>query len=654
MFKAKVIHLIGALRPKIPLIVLISIYVVILSAFSVERYNCYLTGGFDLGVFNQAFWTTLHGKLFYETPDLPLTPSGSFLGVHFAPLLFLLLPIYALHPSPITLLVLQTVFIGLGAIPIYLISDEVLKSRGKSLAFASLYLSYPTIHSLNIYDFHIQAFLPFFLLSSYYCYLKRRWTPYWIFIVFSLITIDFAPVLIAVMSLANILSNKDETLKVIHGKLRKLEKHTVIAILSLLVSIASFLLILQTGILLSGKTNTVEGILSSFLASNWIEAFSRGYNCFLQFWLFQISNLLFFPLFEPILLLMIVPWFLVTILNCDAMVHFALGYQHGRAFVAPFLFIASIYGTKRLLHKNRGDWRLAFAVMFLLSALISPLNPVTENNMLGIAYEGYPRRTSHTAVLDQVLLLIPENASVYTVNNLFPQLSNRDNIYLYLPDEVDIDYVLADTKSRWYNYKIRMYPPNFRSNMAENLPNLMYSEDYGIVAFKDGVILLKRGYRGEILIFEETISVYNHENLTLRYGSRTHDPTSTSGTVLVHQPSDPLGCFWFGPYVNLLPGNYTATFRLKVENITTGHLLTLRVTRKLGTVVLASLEVKGSDFERKMSWQNFTLSFNISQDVARGLTGAEENLEFIGIAASSETILYLDYIEVRSVEGSRN
>jgi uncharacterized membrane protein len=628
-------------RAELLLIAIVMAYIFFLSLFTIERYNSFLTNALDLGIFNQAFWTTLHGKLFYATPDLPVIPSGSFLGTHFAPIMFLLLPIYAIHPYPETLLVMQTVFIALSAIPIYLISFEVLKSKGKALAFACLFLSYPVVHSLNIYDFHLEAFLPFFLLSSYYCYLKEKWITYWIFIVLSLITIDFAAVLIAAMSLTNLLS-KLRIRGVGRGKLSIKEKSALVALVTLVVSAISFFLILQASIFFSGKTSDVGNVLSGFLTPARRGGFSERYIYIIQFWLYLISNLLFLPFFAPSLLLMTGPWFLITLLNPGAATYHILGYQYGGAFVAPFIFIASIYGAKRLLHDRR-SWCLAFVVMLSFSALMTPLNPLTENKISGIAYEGYPGRTAHTESLTQVLALIPPNASVYTVNNLFPQLSNRDNAYVHLPSNVDFEYVLADQTAYWYIHKIHGSP-----SMSENLPKFMVSEDYGIVAYIDGVILLKRGYDGDVLLSKKVVYVYNYRNLSLWYGSQIYDHTSVSVNVLMHRLNDSIGTFWFGPYSSLLPGNYTATFRLKAENVTAEHLLSLRVTRKLGSVVLASYEVNGSDFEREGFWQNFTLSFSISQEVTRNLTDPQENLEFVGIARSSNSVLYLDYIEITS------
>jgi uncharacterized membrane protein len=86
------------------------VYIIVMSSIAILKQYAFLTSGFDLGIFNQAFHTTLFdGKLFYETGDLSFNPGGSFFGVHFSPILFLLLPFYAIHPSAENLLVMLVI-----------------------------------------------------------------------------------------------------------------------------------------------------------------------------------------------------------------------------------------------------------------------------------------------------------------------------------------------------------------------------------------------------------------------------------------------------------------------------------------------------------------------------------------------------------------
>jgi len=79
-------------------VLLIVAYTVIFSYFSILKHEAFLSTGWDLGVYEQALWTTLnHGKLFYYTPDLAFNPGGILFGLHFSPILFLILPIYAIY-----------------------------------------------------------------------------------------------------------------------------------------------------------------------------------------------------------------------------------------------------------------------------------------------------------------------------------------------------------------------------------------------------------------------------------------------------------------------------------------------------------------------------------------------------------------------------
>ena len=167
------------------------------------RIYTFRTHAIDLGVFNQAFSTALHGRLFYETPDLYAVPSGTFLGVHFNLLMFLILPVYALFPSPQNLLILQTVVIGLGAVPVYLVARRVLRMERTALAMALIFLVNPSILNLNLYDFHLEAFLPLFLGMFFYYYLTANWRGYALFLALSLITIDLAALKIEAISLAH-------------------------------------------------------------------------------------------------------------------------------------------------------------------------------------------------------------------------------------------------------------------------------------------------------------------------------------------------------------------------------------------------------------------------------------------------------------------
>jgi len=106
----------------------IAAYSLILSWFTLSKHYSFSTYAWDLGIFDQALWTTVNlNRTFYYTCELHLVESGSFFGVHFSPVLFLLVPFYYLRQSAETLLVAQSIILGASAYPVYLLSGLELR-----------------------------------------------------------------------------------------------------------------------------------------------------------------------------------------------------------------------------------------------------------------------------------------------------------------------------------------------------------------------------------------------------------------------------------------------------------------------------------------------------------------------------------------------
>ena len=109
--------------------------------------------GFDLGLFDQVFWNTTQGRPFESTMSQALAVPHSFLGDHFSPGLAVLLPFYALHPHPETLVVAQTLALALGAWPVYLLARLKLPA-GYALVWVLAYFLFLPLAYINLFDFH--------------------------------------------------------------------------------------------------------------------------------------------------------------------------------------------------------------------------------------------------------------------------------------------------------------------------------------------------------------------------------------------------------------------------------------------------------------------------------------------------------------------
>jgi uncharacterized membrane protein len=148
-------------RAKRALAVLIGLQCLIFVTVCTVKYRCLLYDDIDLALFTQALANLLRGSL--ATP----LRGMSWLGDHSSFNLFLLVPLFAVFPSPVTLLVVQSVALALGAWPVYVLARRELENPGAALGFAALYLLYPAVGYLNLLEFHPEALSTPALLAAF-------------------------------------------------------------------------------------------------------------------------------------------------------------------------------------------------------------------------------------------------------------------------------------------------------------------------------------------------------------------------------------------------------------------------------------------------------------------------------------------------------
>src|SRR5712692_7386276 len=130
------------------------IYFLLYSVLSLLRHVTYHSFGPDLGIFDQVFWNTVHGRFLESTMSLAQVEPHSYLADHFSPIYLALLPAYALIPRPATLLVIQTLFLALGVWPIYLLARLKLEAGAMRLLWALVYFLFLPVAFINLFDFH--------------------------------------------------------------------------------------------------------------------------------------------------------------------------------------------------------------------------------------------------------------------------------------------------------------------------------------------------------------------------------------------------------------------------------------------------------------------------------------------------------------------
>lgn len=121
----------------------------ILFCCSSLRHILFQSTAFDLGYFDQATYLISQGE----------TPIVSFWGYHFMGghadwILYGVAFLYKIYPSVYWLFAIQAVALALGALPIFHLSRQAGLKESQSTAMVAVYLLYPLIFNLNLFDFH--------------------------------------------------------------------------------------------------------------------------------------------------------------------------------------------------------------------------------------------------------------------------------------------------------------------------------------------------------------------------------------------------------------------------------------------------------------------------------------------------------------------
>jgi len=507
------------------------------------KHYAFMTTAWDLGIYEQVIWSTANtGRVFWYTVEIVINPSCNFFGIHFSPFLFLIVPVYALFQATETLLILQAFFLAFGAIPLYKLAYHERHSYKQALALAIIYLAYPPIHGVALFDFHIQAFLPFLFFYAFYYFKKEEWDKYFPFIILSLMTIEFVSLIVIFFGFYGLWINRKkifESIRIFNPKDFLFTKSIFFSITTIILGFVWFVaarnIMLNVnpsapphpnwaafgdpvhnlpGFIIDLLTNPVRAIEVIFTSADQKALYILG----------LLAPLAFLPFLDFPSLVIGAPWFFVAFLSNYPPYYALVGYQYV-AFVVPFVFISAVCGIEHLsLLKQRVCIFKRFGGIFkreivaqnlrTLTILFLSFSIASSCIITILSYSGSLARTAdvpiiteHDRVVKAFTELIPSQASVLTQNDLFPHVSKR--LYAYvagefsrnLPPTVTYDYILMDTRSTWYEEPLK--------NLVYNLTRVGV---FGVQYAADGVWILKRNYHGEAIYPIETGVFVNFHN----------------------------------------------------------------------------------------------------------------------------------------------
>ena len=501
------------------LIIAAAFFIVVLT-FSVIHYESFLIT-YDHGLFNQVFWNSVHGNFFQSSLssaasgaalfDRQLSyPSYIHLGQHFVIDFLLWMPIYALFPSPITLIVLQVFLIAAAGIVLYFLARHYLSVPISVMITASYYGANGVIGP-TLGNFYEHCQIPLFVFSLLLALEKQRWVLFWIFAALTLGTREDAGIALFGIGVYLIFSRRyprtGVALCAVSFSYVALITNTVMPMFST----DSSRLYLANYFRKFVKTETPStlellwAIISQpqIIIQVLLTNFGRRILYLLGHWL----PLAFVPVITPSAWIMTVFPLLVLLLQVVNQSATSINTRYTLA-VIPGLFYGTILWWSQHQEKFKPRlhrfWIGCIGLSIFLTYTSNPhraLYFISPYSIQPWVYQSLSAQLDHAADLKTVFNSIPKDASISTSGYIVSHLSGRRNIIrlevMQMKDEngktVDVDYGLLDL---WQLRENNLKGPIDRGRVRGGVrfaDEALRQGTYGVAQVLDGVVLIQKG-----------------------------------------------------------------------------------------------------------------------------------------------------------------
>jgi uncharacterized membrane protein len=398
--------------------------------------------GFDMAGNEQTIWNTLHGRPFrisaFANMDYDFDDGPVLLQLPLA--LF-----YGVYPSPYTLLALQSLALGLAAVPLYLLGRGILPRPWHALALALTYLLHPWTQHTNMYEFQLRSFMVPFALGALLALQRARLGPFYLCLLLMMCTKTEGTLVVASFGLYALL----------------LRRPWPFVLPPILAGLAWFAVALWVVVPLFSKGEFIGtiysyGALGDSIGDVILSVLTRPLLVLsvalepakIQFLLRLFGLSLFLPLLGPASLLGM-PILFMNIISPNP-VQFSLNYQY-QALTVPFLIVGAAQGlillSRRLPPQRRG---VAVNVgMLALLAAMAAGNLLLNNVALSLARNHEP--PARVAQARAIVAQVPPNAPLAASSFLAPHLARREALYFfpgnksYPPEYIErAQYLAAD------------------------------------------------------------------------------------------------------------------------------------------------------------------------------------------------------------------
>jgi len=485
-------------------IIVSSLFFIIYSYFSVMRYLSMNATAWDLGVHTQALWGFLSGKSFYS-----MLLGQNLLSIHFQPFIFILVPLYYVFPTPVSLLVFQSFFLAFSSVILYDLSMRILTKKFQDIRFTVVvslvislsYLTSPLTFGSVMFDFHFMAFLPFFYLLAIDSFVAGKKLMHVLSLAFIISLHSNFVYIVASMLVFDLLLITEKNRGFLYWTLKHSARHYVSLLFLSIVILYLYVVFsgIAKGILIDGfskgfvigiyhvgllpetgqigsAASTPAGLLLSLIRSPahvW-SFITSNYTAKIYYFLIAIGttgiiSILYVPALIPLL-----PFLSLSVFS-NYQEYYILGYQYS-AMIEPILYAALPFAIVLLANKLartekirirkllRKYEKITLTILCISVVLSIPLSPISPQNIyvgdtFGHLYDVQTYRpTPATDFVFQVRNHIPSNAYILTQNNLMPFFSRFNNVdstpYSYTVESNlnNFSYLIIETSNNWSTY----------------------------------------------------------------------------------------------------------------------------------------------------------------------------------------------------------
>ena len=393
------------------------------AAIGVYRYLSFAAPNYDFGIWCNMFYNMTESGLPYTTCER----DGllSHFAVHFSPIYYVMLPFYAIFPTPETLQISQAVVLYSGIVPLCLIARNKGLSDRAIAVLGFVYAFYPAIATGTFYDLHENCFLLPLLLWCFYFFESEKHLPMWIFSGLVLLVKEDAFIYLLIFAVYIFFQK---------GK-RKIALIMAVAALAYFLAVSSFMSSFGNGVMAWRYENLVANESDGLLGVVKTAILNPGY-LFTQLFvsknndgtkLLYVIQLLFTLALVPFATKRISRYLLIVpiLMNLITMYVYQPNIKFQYSFgITAFLFYVAVLNLSELGESAR---KLVLPVSAVASLLMFAM--LVSGNFNYYSQRYLNEKESYKQMEATLCEVLPSDASVNCSTFLLPHIADRSEIY---------------------------------------------------------------------------------------------------------------------------------------------------------------------------------------------------------------------------------